>query len=172
MPPSAQPSSRDWHHSWKISSPVSELPAPWTVSSCYASESASGWSLAPHPSFFTPTSQPDNPSSSEYWPSGVLSWNGLLFSPVAFQHLINDVLKDMLSCWTFTYNGWQVYSCTLYEHVQHIRAVLQRLLTHQLFCKLEKCAFHQCSHIPGPCYLSPWCGHGPLRSWNLCATDL
>ncbi|KAI2646936.1 Retrotransposon-like protein 1 [Labeo rohita] len=29
------------------------------------------------------------------------------------------------------------------EHIQHVRAVLQRLLAHQLYCKLEKCAFHQ-----------------------------
>ncbi|KAI2644474.1 Transposon Tf2-6 polyprotein [Labeo rohita] len=42
---------------------------------------------------------------------------GLCNSPAAFQHFINDVLRDML--------------------------VLQRLLAHQLFCKLEKCAFHQ-----------------------------
>ncbi|KAL0163498.1 hypothetical protein M9458_039251 [Cirrhinus mrigala] len=41
---------------------------------------------------------------------------GLCNSPVAFQHFINVVLRDMLGRW---------------------------LLAHQLFCKLEKCAFHQ-----------------------------
>ncbi|KAL0149639.1 hypothetical protein M9458_055166 [Cirrhinus mrigala] len=42
---------------------------------------------------------------------------GLCNSPSVFQQFINDVLRDML--------------------------VLRRLLAHQLYCKLEKCAFHQ-----------------------------
>lgn len=29
------------------------------------------------------------------------------------------------------------------DHVQHVPTVLQRLLQHRLFCKLEKCVFHQ-----------------------------
>ncbi|XP_048064029.1 uncharacterized mitochondrial protein AtMg00860-like [Megalobrama amblycephala] len=38
-----------------------------------------------------------------------------------------------------------VYSNTFSDHVQHVRAVLQRLVEHQLYAKLEKCEFHQTS---------------------------
>ncbi|KAI2645310.1 Transposon Tf2-6 polyprotein [Labeo rohita] len=43
-----------------------------------------------------------------------------------------------ISSMTFSGTCW-----TQEEHTQHVRAVLQRLLAHQLYCKLEKCAFHQ-----------------------------
>ncbi len=33
------------------------------------------------------------------------------------------------------------YSDTLEDHVQHVRAVLQRLIQYQLFAKIEKCDF-------------------------------
>ncbi|KAI2648330.1 Transposon Tf2-9 polyprotein [Labeo rohita] len=69
---------------------------------------------------------------------------GLCNSPAAFQHFINDVLRDMLGRWCYAYlDDILIYSKTQEEHTQHVRAVLQRLLAHQLFCKLEKCAFHQ-----------------------------
>ncbi|KAI2643813.1 Transposon Tf2-9 polyprotein [Labeo rohita] len=69
---------------------------------------------------------------------------GLCNSPSVFQQFINDVLRDMLGRWCYAYlDDILVYSKTLEEHTQHVRAVLRRLLAHQLFCKLEKCAFHQ-----------------------------
>ncbi|KAL0160319.1 hypothetical protein M9458_044044, partial [Cirrhinus mrigala] len=69
---------------------------------------------------------------------------GLCNSPSAFQQLINDVLRDMLGRWCYAYlDDILIYSKTLEEHTQHVRAVLRRLLAHQLYCKLEKCAFHQ-----------------------------
>ncbi|KAL0201043.1 hypothetical protein M9458_004230, partial [Cirrhinus mrigala] len=69
---------------------------------------------------------------------------GLCNSPSVFQQFINDVLRDMLGRWCYAYlDDILVYSKTLEEHTQHVRAVLQRLLAHQLYCKLEKCAFHQ-----------------------------
>ncbi|KAI2665208.1 Transposon Tf2-9 polyprotein [Labeo rohita] len=69
---------------------------------------------------------------------------GLCNSPAAFQHFINDVLRDMLGRWCYAYlDDILIYSKTIEEHTQHVRAVLQRLLAHQLYCKLEKCAFHQ-----------------------------
>ncbi|KAI2661127.1 Transposon Tf2-6 polyprotein [Labeo rohita] len=69
---------------------------------------------------------------------------GLCNSPAAFQHFINDVLRDMLGKWCYAYlDDILIYSKTQEEHTQHVRAVLQRLLAHQLFYKLEKCAFHQ-----------------------------
>ncbi|KAL0154770.1 hypothetical protein M9458_049033, partial [Cirrhinus mrigala] len=69
---------------------------------------------------------------------------GLCNSPSAFQQFINDVLRDMLGRWCYAYlDDILIYSKTLEEHTQHVRAVLRRLLAHQLYCKLEKCAFHQ-----------------------------
>ncbi|KAI2644270.1 Transposon Tf2-9 polyprotein [Labeo rohita] len=69
---------------------------------------------------------------------------GLCNSPAAFQHFINDVLRDMLGRWCYAYlDDILIYLKTQEEHIQHVRAVLQRLLAHQLYCKLEKCAFHQ-----------------------------
>ncbi|KAI2644670.1 Transposon Tf2-6 polyprotein [Labeo rohita] len=65
-------------------------------------------------------------------------------SPSVFQQFINDVLRDMLGRWCYAYlDDILIYSKTLEEHTQHVRAVLRRLLAHQLYCKLEKCAFHQ-----------------------------
>ncbi|KAI2667775.1 Transposon Tf2-6 polyprotein [Labeo rohita] len=72
------------------------------------------------------------------------AYNLVRISPAAFQHFINDVLRDMLGRWCYAYlDDILIYSKTLEEHTQHVRAVLQRLLAHQLYCKLEKCAFHQ-----------------------------
>ncbi|KAL0200244.1 hypothetical protein M9458_003431, partial [Cirrhinus mrigala] len=69
---------------------------------------------------------------------------GLCNSPSVFQQFINDVLRDMLGRWCYAYlDDILIYSKTLEEHTQHVRAVLRRLLAHQLYCKLEKCAFHQ-----------------------------
>ncbi|KAI2657573.1 Transposon Tf2-9 polyprotein [Labeo rohita] len=68
---------------------------------------------------------------------------GLCNSPSAFQQFINHVLRDMLGRWCYAYlDDILIYSKTLEEHTQHVRAVLRRLLAHQLYCKLEKCAFH------------------------------
>ncbi|KAL0180227.1 hypothetical protein M9458_025669, partial [Cirrhinus mrigala] len=55
---------------------------------------------------------------------------GLANSPSCFQAFVNEVFRDMLN---------HSYS----EHVQHVRAVLRRLISHQLYAKEEKCAFHQ-----------------------------
>ncbi|KAL0151257.1 hypothetical protein M9458_053448 [Cirrhinus mrigala] len=69
---------------------------------------------------------------------------GLCNSPSVFQQFINNVLRDMLGRWCYAYlDDILIYSKTLEEHTQHVRAVLWRLLAHQLYCKLEKCAFHQ-----------------------------
>ncbi|KAI2647069.1 Transposon Tf2-9 polyprotein [Labeo rohita] len=67
-------------------------------------------------------------------------WKTAFITPT----FINDVLRDMLGRWCYAYlDDILIYSKTLEEHTQHVRAVLRRLLAHQLYCKLEKCAFHQ-----------------------------
>ncbi len=64
-------------------------------------------------------------------------------SPSVFQAFINDVFRDMLNQWVIVYIDILIYSETYEEHVRHIRAVLKRLLQHQLYAKAEKCEFHQ-----------------------------
>ncbi|KAL0186270.1 hypothetical protein M9458_017940, partial [Cirrhinus mrigala] len=65
-------------------------------------------------------------------------------SPSCFQAFVNEVFRDMLNRWVIVYiDDILIYSNSYSEHVQHVRAVLRRLITHQLYAKEEKCAFHQ-----------------------------
>ncbi|KAI2666700.1 Transposon Tf2-6 polyprotein [Labeo rohita] len=69
---------------------------------------------------------------------------GLANSPSYFQAFVNEVFRDMLNRWVIIYiDDILIYSNSVTEHVQHVRAVLQRLIEHQLYAKLEKCEFHQ-----------------------------
>ncbi len=69
---------------------------------------------------------------------------GLSNSPSLFQAYINDVFRDMLNIGVIVYNDYiLVYSDSLENHIQQVRAVLQRLIEHQLYAKMKKCEFHQ-----------------------------
>ncbi|KAL0175452.1 hypothetical protein M9458_027782, partial [Cirrhinus mrigala] len=69
---------------------------------------------------------------------------GLANSPSYFQAFVNDVFRDMLNRWVIVYiDDILIFSNSYAEHVQHVRAVLQRLIQHKLFAKEEKCQFHQ-----------------------------
>ncbi|KAI2665884.1 Transposon Tf2-6 polyprotein [Labeo rohita] len=69
---------------------------------------------------------------------------GLANSPSCFQAFVNEVFRDMLNRWVIVYiDDILIYSSSYSEHVQHVRAVLQRLIQHQLYAKEEKCEFHQ-----------------------------
>ncbi len=69
---------------------------------------------------------------------------GLANSPSVFQSFINDVFRDMLNRWVVVYiDDILIYSTTLEEHIKQVRAVLRRLIDHQLYAKAEKCEFHQ-----------------------------
>ncbi|KAI2651010.1 Retrotransposon-derived protein PEG10 [Labeo rohita] len=69
---------------------------------------------------------------------------GLANSPSYFQAFINEVFRDMLNRWVIVYiDDILIYSNSLSEHISHVRAVLQRLIAHQLYAKEEKCKFHQ-----------------------------
>lgn len=71
---------------------------------------------------------------------------GLVNSPSVFQSFVNDIFRDMLNRTVIIYiDDILIYSDTLEEHVQHVRAVLQRLIEHQLYAKAEKCEFHTTS---------------------------
>lgn len=68
---------------------------------------------------------------------------GLTNAPATFQHLMNNIFRDMLDVCVIIYlDDILVYSSSLSEHVQHVHSVLQRLLQHRLYAKLEKCQFH------------------------------
>ncbi|KAI2650029.1 Transposon Tf2-6 polyprotein [Labeo rohita] len=69
---------------------------------------------------------------------------GLANSPSYFQAFVNEVFRDMLNRWVIVYiDDILVFSNTYADHVQHVRAVLQRLIQHKLYAKEEKCQFHQ-----------------------------
>ncbi len=71
---------------------------------------------------------------------------GLVNSPSVFQAFVNDVFRDMLNHWVIVYiDDILIYSDSYEDHVKQVRSVLQRLLTHQLYAKIEKCEFHQTS---------------------------
>ena len=67
---------------------------------------------------------------------------GLSNAPSTFQALMNKVLKEMIGKFCLVYlDDVLIFSRTPADHVQHIRAVLQKLREHKLYCKLSKCAF-------------------------------
>ncbi len=72
--------------------------------------------------------------------------SGLVNSPSVFQAFVNDVFRDMLNRWVIVYiDDILIYSDSYEGHVKQVRSVLHRLLTHQLYAKIEKCEFHQTS---------------------------
>ncbi len=69
---------------------------------------------------------------------------GLANSPSVFQSFMNDIFRDMLDRRVLVYiDDILVFSDSFDEHIQHVRAVLRRLMQHQLYIKAEKCEFHQ-----------------------------
>ncbi len=69
---------------------------------------------------------------------------GLSNSPVVFQALVNDVLRDMIDRFVFVYlDDILIFSQNEHDHVQHVRRLLQRLLENRFFAKVEKCEFYE-----------------------------
>lgn len=67
---------------------------------------------------------------------------GLTNAPAVFQSLINDVLRDMLSCFVFIYlDDILIFSKDPKVQRHHVSQVLERLLQNRLFAKAEKCEF-------------------------------
>ncbi|XP_053090663.1 uncharacterized protein LOC128318511 [Pangasianodon hypophthalmus] len=65
---------------------------------------------------------------------------GLVNSPSVFQAFINDVFRDMLNKWVIVYmDDILIYSDAPETHIHHVRAILQHLISHQLYAKAEKC---------------------------------
>lgn len=62
------------------------------------------------------------------------------------QGLVNDLFRDMLNRFVFVYLDYNViFSKSLEDHVQHVRAVLLRLLEDSLFVKAANTALHSSS---------------------------
>ena len=68
---------------------------------------------------------------------------GLTNAPATFQHFMNDIFQDLLDAFVIIYlDDILIFSNSSEEHIQHVHTVLQRLLQHNLYAKLEKCEFH------------------------------
>jgi len=69
---------------------------------------------------------------------------GLVNAPSVFQDFMHEVLREFLHRSVLVYiDDILIYSRSLAEHRRHVAEVLQRLRSHHLFLKAEKCTFHQ-----------------------------
>jgi hypothetical protein len=85
---------------------------------------------------------------------------GLTNAPATFQACMNKLFAPYLGKFVLLYiDDIVVYSNTLSEHVQHLRAVLTVLRQNKLYAKMSKCTFAQ-SEIE---YLGHIIGNGCLR---------
>lgn len=67
---------------------------------------------------------------------------GLTGAPATFQRFINDSLREYLDQFCSAYlDDILIYSKTREEHIVHVRKVLERLRSANLFAKLSKCEF-------------------------------
>jgi hypothetical protein len=65
-------------------------------------------------------------------------------APATFQCLMNSVFAPYIKKFVLVFmDDILIYSWSLQEHVQHLRVVLQTLMSHKLFLKYSKCAFAQ-----------------------------
>ena len=71
----------------------------------------------------------------------VLSF-GMTNAPATFQTLMNSIFHEYLDRFLILYlDDMLVYSRTLEEHYEHVKAVLQKLQEHKLYANPEKCIF-------------------------------
>lgn len=67
---------------------------------------------------------------------------GLTNAPASFQHLMNDIFRDMLDISIICYlDDILIFSENEEDHEAHIKEVLSRLRKHKLFAKAEKSEF-------------------------------
>lgn len=69
---------------------------------------------------------------------------GLCNAPSTFQALMNEVLLPYLNQFVVVYlDDILIFSKSVAEHKEHLRLVLERLQSYNLFCKPSKCSFFQ-----------------------------
>jgi len=69
---------------------------------------------------------------------------GLSNASSAFQRLMNEVFADLLDmCVVIYLDNILIYSDNIEDHKRHVREVLHRLWTHELYTSLSKCIFHK-----------------------------
>lgn len=69
---------------------------------------------------------------------------GLCNAPATFQHLINDIFRDLLDQFVVIYlDDILIFSNSMEEHQRHVILILERLRKNRLYIKIEKCEFHQ-----------------------------
>ena len=67
---------------------------------------------------------------------------GLCNAPATFQRAMNQMLREGMDKYVLVFlDDILIYSRTLEEHIQHIRAVLDRLRSEKFFGRLMKCDF-------------------------------
>jgi hypothetical protein len=67
---------------------------------------------------------------------------GLTNAPAVFQHLMNDIFRDVLDMFVVIYlDDILIFSEDPKDHDIHVRLVLERLRKHKLFCNKKKCHF-------------------------------
>ena len=69
---------------------------------------------------------------------------GLTNAPATFQSTMSKIFSDYISNFVLAFlDDILVYSKTPEEHLEHLRAVLERLREYRLFAKLKKCDFNK-----------------------------
>eukprot|EP00253_Pinus_taeda_P019676 PITA_19676 len=67
---------------------------------------------------------------------------GLTNAPATFMCLMNNIFHQYLDRFVLIFiDDILIYSCTIEEHQEHLRMVLQTLREHQLYAKFSKCDF-------------------------------
>lgn len=71
---------------------------------------------------------------------------GLTNAPATFQALMNHIFQDLLDVTVLVYlDDIRIFSGDRKQHEKHVSEVLRRLIANNLYCKAEKCEFHQTS---------------------------